>query len=1094
MIAAIKKLFNEDWRADPQNIFIIHLIVGITSVLAIFSFECSTLFHNKVWLLGFIPFVLIWILFWRNVAYFFVRYGRYLYISIFYFLILGIALSLFEQTETLFARLVEDESAWNFIVFAVQFPLSIIIVWFLPYYLIFSDIYYKNHLSSSEVRQLPRSVLLLNVFLPVRMIFSLINEEERKKLKERFDEFNKDSKEDHWLFHRVRRVLGAGYICVLCNLLGNVSQAVGDDTLVAKFSLTTGGIIIMLFYFLVDFHDGSISNAVAKDPIEEDENDSADAQVKSFDFFAWIEKKGMKIPLAFLLIFILFSLFSGWRLEIYDKLYSLFNILMFVGLILVSILLFFVARRLNSSEKEAAGNDDTEPNAIVSGTVSNWKSYVLPSITLLFVVLGFVSLGILVYLISSGQQALDLGYRIRWFSAASFFLLVAFMGLAYLRRKSRYWEINNSFFRFLIQILDKPGTSIIMAWNMGLVILFFASFIATLFQFEKLFAYGAENLNPLNLFFIFINGLVALLAFFDRAIVLLMRSLSARRTEVKVDKRRKLRIFRPYSISPFLENQKDTSSAGKTAEPDKNDGNYAKVELNFIYKAKLRMTLHITLIALVIACIIVNRYAGDYHTLEYRKNANQEPVKLEAYVRKFLDDRELNQRENCPIYIIAADGGGLKAAYWTTRLLHTLEKEANDNFQFQHDVFAASGASGGSVGLGLYTYMYADQDISLDEIDNRVKALGNYNFLSTDFGGLMTRWPLKFVPFQSMAQCADRMDVMGRNYFGTTSSGNDPDSLDIHTDPVFTNGYSYLWKNRNSQLPLFITNTARVEDGSKGIMHPLHPEDASKIFGGMMDLTYKNLDENYKITNSTTSISFPDALMTTNRFPVFSPMAKINGRGHFVDAGAVDNSGKGTILQLLQYMREKSLESGSNVYKKFFDNDIVLISIRCDKQRYFYETFKHFATQMERTDQEYYLPSFLNGTISTGLTGNPRSFEGLLEEETHLKVYGLDTRVINLSIPFYVESIEEVFEVLGSYAKKGTDVYQAIQDSIISSNQFLEKELNCESDKGASRPPFLEPPLARILSQTSILYMEKIAQSRTEYFSNIIEQTFSPPK
>ena len=61
----------------------------------------------------------------------------------------------------------------------------------------------------------------------------------------------------------------------------------------------------------------------------------------------------------------------------------------------------------------------------------------------------------------------------------------------------------------------------------------------------------------------------------------------------------------------------------------------------------------------------------------------------------------------------------------------------------------------------------------------------------------------------------------------------------------------------------------------------------------------RKLDVNHK----TRQISFPDALFLANRFPVFSPTARIDGLGHFVDAGAVENSGLGTILQVLSKMK-----------------------------------------------------------------------------------------------------------------------------------------------------------------------------------------------
>ncbi|MEL6654273.1 MAG: hypothetical protein AAFQ87_26075, partial [Bacteroidota bacterium] len=513
-------------------------------------------------------------------------------------------------------------------------------------------------------------------------------------------------------------------------------------------------------------------------------------------------------------------------------------------------------------------------------------------------------------------------------------------------------------------------------------------------------------------------------------------------------------------------------------------GVLTKVELAFTHKARLRMALHMFLIAFIGLCIFFNGRAGQYHSVSYKTELTS-CQGLDEFVRNFLSRRQAAGRSDQPIYLIAADGGGQKAAYWTTRLLNELEKDSTANFDFQHDVFAAAGASGGSVGLGLYTYMYADDAIRLEtdptkkqaEINARVQAMGEYNFLSADFGGLMARWPLKFIPLDAMADCKDRMDIIGRNYFGTMSDHHDPNEINMEQDPVFQRAYPYLWQKTDYALPLFITNTARVEDGSKGIMHPLDPEDVKQIFGGVMDLTYKTE------AGKQTAISFGDALMTTNRFPIFSPMAKIDGRGHFVDAGAVDNSGKGTILQLLQYMHQRANDHDP-LYQQLMAQKVVLVSVRCDKQRYYYETFKCYVDEMAQTDQEYYLPSYLSGAINTGLTGSPRAFEGLLDNQTHREAFGLDAKVINLSIPFYVESVEDVFGVLGSEVSDESLIYLEIDSVRNETNKALWAQLGREviyrkSDTlEAARPPLLEPPLARILSHSSRDYMDAVARHK----------------
>src|SRR5258706_6410187 len=52
-------------------------------------------------------------------------------------------------------------------------------------------------------------------------------------------------------------------------------------------------------------------------------------------------------------------------------------------------------------------------------------------------------------------------------------------------------------------------------------------------------------------------------------------------------------------------------------------------------------------------------------------------------------------RPNPPVFIVATEGGGIRAAYWTAAVLGTLH-DATDG-AFTRHLFAISGVSGGSV-------------------------------------------------------------------------------------------------------------------------------------------------------------------------------------------------------------------------------------------------------------------------------------------------------------------------------------------------------------------------------------------------------------
>ena len=87
-------------------------------------------------------------------------------------------------------------------------------------------------------------------------------------------------------------------------------------------------------------------------------------------------------------------------------------------------------------------------------------------------------------------------------------------------------------------------------------------------------------------------------------------------------------------------------------------------------------------------------------------------------------------------------------------------------------------------------------------------------------------------------------------------------------------------------------NTAGTK-GSRGILWSVKPNDFEAIFP---------FAENLATINNDKTLPYYQAVSTTNRFPVFSPAAKIPGYGHYIDAGAIDNSGLLGCLDLHQYL------------------------------------------------------------------------------------------------------------------------------------------------------------------------------------------------
>jgi hypothetical protein len=71
----------------------------------------------------------------------------------------------------------------------------------------------------------------------------------------------------------------------------------------------------------------------------------------------------------------------------------------------------------------------------------------------------------------------------------------------------------------------------------------------------------------------------------------------------------------------------------------------------------------------------------------------------------------MDENERVPMVVVATAGGGIRAAYWTARVLETLKKDLSPN-SLRPYLFAISGVSGGSVGATAFDAALAQSDES----------------------------------------------------------------------------------------------------------------------------------------------------------------------------------------------------------------------------------------------------------------------------------------------------------------------------------------------------------------------------------------------
>ncbi len=314
------------------------------------------------------------------------------------------------------------------------------------------------------------------------------------------------------------------------------------------------------------------------------------------------------------------------------------------------------------------------------------------------------------------------------------------------------------------------------------------------------------------------------------------------------------------------------------------------------------MKLRIPLISVLFILSIVFSAWNDNHVV---RTLPSDPVSLDK--RLTIDqalmgwlDHQLQRPSPSgyyPLFIVAAEGGGIRAAYWTAGVLSRI---TDDIPSFPDQLFALSGVSGGSLGSAVFLAQLADAPTAADGFHcamegSRLSAATPFlpttknilgeDFLSPTVGAMLypdffqrvLPWPVRSF---------DRARAMEQSWERSWSrhTGNDR----------FFKPFDDLWRNSNKKwLPALFLNSTRVETGKRLIVSNLRlePED----FNDVEDINRIYIQE---------SLPLSAAVHLSARFTYISPAGtlKKNCRiyGRAVDGGYFENSGETTVLEILQ--------------------------------------------------------------------------------------------------------------------------------------------------------------------------------------------------
>ncbi|SEI37737.1 hypothetical protein SAMN04487995_0174 [Dyadobacter koreensis] len=285
-----------------------------------------------------------------------------------------------------------------------------------------------------------------------------------------------------------------------------------------------------------------------------------------------------------------------------------------------------------------------------------------------------------------------------------------------------------------------------------------------------------------------------------------------------------------------------------------------------------------------------NSQIRQFNTIHARQ------VEIKTQFARWLSARHVAPGDSIPMIIIATEGGGIRAAVWTSQLQFRINEQIPG---FNRYTFAISGVSGGGVGACFYLAYLSD---SLKYKNNRSFGKGGLDsvlqndFVSPVIGGYFFNESLQLISPWAVRQL-DRTkrleDAWAQAYKNQFNQVDGPDTVD-----TFNNEYLALFRDSvNCEIPSLILNGTLAETGQKTVVSNLKT-NGKQSFKDVVDILSVTQRDMPLKTAATMCSRFP-FVTSGGLFKSRSKSATGIQSGHVTDGGNFDNTGMETAVQLL---------------------------------------------------------------------------------------------------------------------------------------------------------------------------------------------------
>jgi len=315
------------------------------------------------------------------------------------------------------------------------------------------------------------------------------------------------------------------------------------------------------------------------------------------------------------------------------------------------------------------------------------------------------------------------------------------------------------------------------------------------------------------------------------------------------------------------------------------------------------------LFTLVLLSVIFSLWNFNHYIKSNLTNSEPNKVLLDSYFSNWVKNRCLDEGNRYPLFIVTAEGGASRSAYWTSGVLSNIQKRDSS---FINHVFAISSVSGGTLGSATFSLLANSKYTKVDQtkIDEASGELLKTDFLSSVSAGLLFSDMIQhFIPWKWAS-------LSRANYLESAWENSWDDFINIQSEFLAFKDLAY---DEHGNYPLLFMNTTHVESGNRSILSI--PYIDSSLTHAKQILYEEKLDLDFSLSRG---------VSTSAAFPYISPSLRIyninnDTWGHLVDGGYYENSGILTAVDIYNQLKKHPDFNKVDVYfiiiRAFPDND-----------------------------------------------------------------------------------------------------------------------------------------------------------------------------